>query len=99
VAGIGFGDGATEVLATGIAAVSRARDFEEAVYPPASLGGAADARAAISGAIAGAALGVAGIPQPLIDGLEGRMYITLAAPWFFQTIQLRSSWWRSGPRG
>ncbi|MGD9713698.1 MAG: ADP-ribosylglycohydrolase family protein, partial [Thermomicrobiales bacterium] len=93
---IGFGDDVVSVLTTALAAVARAKTFEEGVFMAATPGGAADSRAAIAGAILGAAHGTAGIPQNLIDGLEGRMYIMLAAPWFFQTIQLRGSFWRSG---
>ena len=80
-----------------IAAAALAHDFESGVYAAASLGGAADSRAAIAGALLGGEHGTVGIPQPLIDGLEGRMYIMLAAPWFAQTIQLKSSFWRSAP--
>ena len=65
-----------------------ANHFEDAVFTAASAGGAADARAALAGALAGAHFGAGGIPQTLIDGLEGRIYLTLAAPWFYRTIQL-----------
>lgn len=92
----GFGDDAVPVVLSALAAAAMATDFESGVVAAASLGGAADSRAAIAGAILGAATGTAGLPQPLIDGLEGRMYLMLAAPWFFQTIQLKGSFWRSG---
>ncbi len=92
----GFGDGAVPVVLSSVASAAKASDFESGVYAAAALGGAADSRAAIAGAILGAASGTAGLPQPLIDGLEGRMYLMLAAPWFFQTIQLKGSFWRSG---
>jgi ADP-ribosylglycohydrolase len=86
---IGYGNAAAQVVAGAIVAASRAGGFEDAVFLAASQGGAADARAAIAGALAGAAFGTAGIPQALIDGLESRVYVMLAAPWFYQTIQLR----------
>jgi len=92
---IGFGDGAGQVVATAILTVGKAGTFEDAVFAAASQGGAADARGAIAGALAGAAFGTEGIPQSLIDGLEGRVYLMLAAPWFYQTIQLRNSFDRS----
>ncbi|CAN5796969.1 hypothetical protein BH24CHL4_BH24CHL4_14660 [soil metagenome] len=96
---IGYGDGADQVVATAIVAAANAERFEDAVFVAASQGGASDARAAIAGALAGAAFGTAGIPQSLIDGLEGRVYVMLAAPWFYQTIQLRNAFEQQAPQG
>ncbi|HET9658992.1 MAG TPA: ADP-ribosylglycohydrolase family protein, partial [Thermomicrobiales bacterium] len=79
---------AVDVIRTGIGAFARAQRFEDAVFTAASAGGATDARAALAGALAGAHFGAGGIPQTLIDELEGRIYLTLAAPWFYRTIQL-----------
>jgi ADP-ribosyl-[dinitrogen reductase] hydrolase len=66
-----------------------ADSLEVAVLTAASLGGASDSRGAIAGALRGAADGIAAIPQSLIDSLEGRIYISLAAPWFFRSAQRR----------
>lgn len=82
------GNAAIDVITSGIVAFSSADRFEDAVFAAASAGGAADARAALAGGLAGAHLGAGGIPQTLIDQLEGRIYLTLAAPWFYRTIQL-----------
>jgi ADP-ribosylglycohydrolase len=79
---------AIDVIITAIDAFTRAQRFEDAVFAAASAGGSADARAALAGALAGAHFGAGGIPQMLIDQLEGRIYLTLAAPWFYRTIQL-----------
>ncbi len=45
---------------------------------------------ALAGAILGAAFGVSQIPQYLIDGLDARIYLSLAAPWFFRAAQRRA---------
>jgi ADP-ribosylglycohydrolase len=99
IAAVGYGDAAEQVVAGAILTVSQTARFEDAVFAAASQGGAADARAAVAGAFAGAAHGTAGIPQPLIDGLEGRVYVMLAAPWFYQTIQLRNAFARQNEPG
>jgi ADP-ribosylglycohydrolase len=78
----------SRVIMSAIDAFAKARRFEDAVFAAANQGGAADARAALAGALAGAHFGAGGIPQQLIDDLEGRIYLTLAAPWFYRTIQL-----------
>lgn len=98
VARIGYGDSAAQVVATAILAAAKTETFQDAVFAAASQGGAAGARGAIAGALAGAAFGTGGIPQSLIDGLEGRVYVMLAAPWFCQTIQLRNSFGQSMPQ-
>jgi ADP-ribosylglycohydrolase len=67
-----------------------APDFASVVLTAVNSGGATDSVAAIAGALAGAAGGVNAIPQQLIDGLEGRIYVSLAAPWFFRAVLLRS---------
>jgi ADP-ribosylglycohydrolase len=84
------GNSAVDVIVSGTAAFARADRFEDAVFAAASAGGAADSRAALAGALAGAHFGSGGIPQTLIDRLEGRIYLTLAAPWFYRTVQLLS---------
>jgi len=82
------GDAAVDAVVSGIGAFALANRFEDAVFAAAAAGGATDSRAALAGALAGAHFGAGGIPQMLIDELEGRIYLTLAAPWFYRTIQL-----------
>lgn len=67
-----------------------ASTFEEAVFQAVNLGGAADSRGAIAGALAGARFGAEGVPQELINDLEGRIYVSLAAPWFYKSAQRRA---------
>lgn len=68
----------------------RAQTFEEAIFESVNLGGATDSRGAIAGALAGAKFGAEGVPQRLIDELEGRIYVSLAAPWFYKSAQRRA---------
>lgn len=82
------GKSALDVVTSGIAAFVLADRFEDAVFAAAAVGGAADSRGTLAGALAGAHFGAGGIPQMLIDDLQGRIYLTLAAPWFYRTIQL-----------
>ena len=56
-----------------------ANDFESAVLHAVNGGGQNQARAMLTGALAGAQTGLAGIPQNFIDGLEdGRVLLQLA---------------------
>jgi ADP-ribosyl-[dinitrogen reductase] hydrolase len=87
---LGTGPEAAPVVASALYAAMSAATFEDAVFTAVNAGGATDARAAIAGAIAGAALGAGGIPQRLIDDMEGRIYVSLAAPWFYRTVLRRS---------
>ncbi len=87
---IGTGLDAASVVATACLAATTAGVFEEAVFAAVNAGGATDTRGALAGALAGAFFGASGIPQPLIDDLEGRIYLSLAAPWFFRTAQRRA---------
>ena len=82
------GNAAIDVVTSGVGAFVLAHRFEDAVFAAAAAGGAADSRGALAGALAGAHFGAGGIPQMLIDDLQGRIYLTLAAPWFYRTIQL-----------
>lgn len=70
--------------------VRNARTFEDAVLPVVHGGGEASAFGAIAGGIAGAKFGASGIPQPLIDDLDARIYLSMAAPWFFRTVLRRA---------
>jgi ADP-ribosyl-[dinitrogen reductase] hydrolase len=69
--------------------VSESETFEQAVLATATAGGDADAASAIAGGIAGARFGASGIPQHLIDDLDARIYLSLAAPWFYRTALRR----------
>jgi len=84
------GEQAADVVATATAAAAGAESLPAAVFEAVNLGGASDSRGAISGAIAGARWGISGIPQSVIDGLEGRIYISLAVPWFYRTALRRA---------
>jgi len=64
--------------------------IEEAVSAAAGLGGATNEKGALAGALEGARVGASGIPQDLIDGLDARIYLTLAAPWFYRAAQRRA---------
>lgn len=99
----GTGLAAVESVPAALAAAMLESVFEDAVFAAVNAGGATDTVGALTGALAGAANGASGIPQELIDGLEGRIYVSLAAPWFHkaarhragQLIDLRP---RHGPR-
>lgn len=86
----GTGLAATEAIPAAFAAAMTEPVFEGAVFAAIAAGGATDTGGALTGALAGAAVGASGIPQPLIDGLEGRIYISLAAPWFFKAARQRA---------
>lgn len=64
--------------------------FERAVLTAANLPGDASAIAAMTGALGGAWLGAKALPLTLVDGLEGRMYILMAAPALYRTAQRRA---------
>jgi ADP-ribosyl-[dinitrogen reductase] hydrolase len=82
-------DGLTQTITEAFRIAVEADSLESAVLTAVNVGEAADSRGAIAGAIRGAADGIAAIPQRLIDALEGRIYISLAAPWFFRSAQRR----------
>ncbi|MGC4105920.1 MAG: ADP-ribosylglycohydrolase family protein [Thermomicrobiales bacterium] len=63
--------------------------FEDALFARVAQGADADTAGAIVGAIAGARFGASGIPQHLIDELDARMYLSLAAPLFYRTARRR----------
>lgn len=70
--------------------VRQASTFEEAVYPVIQAGGEAAALGALAGGLAGAYFGASGIPQKLIDDLDARIYLSMAAPWFYRTVMRRA---------
>lgn len=65
-------------------------DFGQAVLAAANLPGDASAIAAMTGALCGAWSGAKALPVTLVDGLEGRMYILMAAPALYRTAQRRA---------
>ncbi|MBO9350475.1 MAG: ADP-ribosylglycohydrolase family protein [Thermomicrobium sp.] len=80
-----------EVVATALAAFAAAPDdFLRAVSIAVNAGGATDTRGAITGALAGAALGAGALPPALLDGLEGRPYLEMAARALFHAAQQRA---------
>lgn len=81
---------AEHVVPIAVAATVLGHRFEDAVFAAVEVGGASDTRGALTGALAGASGGAAGIPQTLIDGLEGRIYVSLAAPWFYKAARQRA---------
>ena len=90
LAGTGTGIAAVESVPAALAAAMLEPVFEDAVFAAVNAGGAADTVGALTGALAGAANGASGIPQGLIDGLEGRIYVSLAAPWFHKAARQRA---------
>jgi ADP-ribosylglycohydrolase len=86
----GTGLNAIESVPAAFAAAMTEPVFENAVFAAVNAGGATDTVGALTGALAGAAGGASGIPQALIDGLEGRIYVSLAAPWFHKAARQRA---------
>jgi ADP-ribosylglycohydrolase len=87
---LGTGVDATQSVPASLLAAMMEPVFEHAVFAAVNAGGATDTVGALTGALAGAAGGASGIPQSLIDGLEGRIYISLAAPWFHKAGRQRA---------
>jgi ADP-ribosylglycohydrolase len=73
-------------LMSALTVVETATAFEDVLERAVAPGGATDTRAALAAAIYGAHHGSGVIPQRLIDGLESRIFVSLAAPWFYRTI-------------
>ncbi len=89
IRGLATGTSEQQVVA-GLLAVVGGASFEDAVFTAVNAGGPADAIGAIAGALAGAYHGIGAIPQWLIDGLGGRIYVSLAAPWFRRAALYRA---------
>lgn len=83
-------DARSETVRDIVLSVKASGIFEDSVLATVSNGGDADAMGALAGAVAGARFGASGIPQELIDGLDARIYVSLAAPWFFRTTMRRA---------
>lgn len=90
LARLGTGAAAAESVASAFYAAMATTVFEDAVFSAVNAGGGTDTVGGIAGALAGAAGGASGIPQRLIDELEGRIYVSLAAPWFYRIAQRRT---------
>jgi ADP-ribosylglycohydrolase len=90
LAAIGHSDDVAEVVAAALYLfAARVDDFEGAVLIAANAGGASDAVGAIVGALAGAWVGGRALPERLVEGLESRMYVLMAAPALYRTAQRR----------
>ncbi len=84
-------DGHVETLiADVVRLVQDASTFEDAIAFGIGLGGRTNEIGALAGAIAGGSAGASGIPQDLIDGLDARIYLSLAAPWFYRAAVRRA---------
>ena len=88
---IDVGAGVATVVARALHAfVLGEGDFARSLKIAFAGGGATHLTGAITGALCGAHLGARGIDQGLIDGLEGRAYVLMAAPALLRTAQLRA---------
>lgn len=87
---IGFSGPVADELVAMANLVKNANAFEDAVLPVVRKGGDAATMGAIAGGIAGARFGAAGLPQFLIDDLDARIYLSMAAPWFYRTAMKRA---------
>lgn len=88
---LGTGGYVAESVASAMFLFSRyAEDFRTAVVEAANTGGATSSIGTITGALCGAWIGAANIPVDLVDGLDGRMYILMAAPTVLRVAQLRA---------
>lgn len=65
-------------------------DFSAAVLTAVNAGGDADTVAAMTGALVGTRGGGPALPPELVDGLEARMYILVAAPGLYRMAQRRA---------
>lgn len=77
-------------LRTILEASSLAESFSGGLGEIVAHGGEADSAGAIAGGLLGTVFGASGIPQSLIDDLDARIYLTLAAPWFYRTAVRRA---------
>jgi ADP-ribosylglycohydrolase len=84
-------EAASGVVHAAVLIASQASDPISPLIESVNLGGATSSRSAITGAIVGAFFGAGSIPQEWIDASEGRVYLLLAAPWFFRTMQFKYS--------
>jgi ADP-ribosylglycohydrolase len=71
-------------------AVRQAETFVSGLKPILIGSGDLLSAGAIGGALLGTRFGASGIPQTLIDDLDARIYLSLAAPWFYRTAVMRA---------
>ncbi len=64
--------------------------FEPIAFAAANAGGATSSIGSIAGALSGVWTGAANIDPDLVEGLDGRMYILMAAPTLLRVAQLRA---------
>jgi ADP-ribosylglycohydrolase len=77
---------AIQALISALDIAGSSSSFQDGLERSVVLGGATDARSTLVGALFGGHHGSAAIPQELIDGLEARIYVSLAVPWFYRTV-------------
>lgn len=88
---IGRGSTLSEVVARACYLVARAPDdFSGTVLRAVNSGADASACGALAGALCGAWVGARAIPTDLVDGLDGRVYLLMAAPALYRTAQRRA---------
>lgn len=88
---IGPGGSLAEAIARALYLFGRhANDFASSVLAAANSGRHGAAVGAMTGALVGARVGARALPLSLVEGLEGRMYILMAAPALFRTAQRRA---------
>lgn len=88
---IGTSGYVAESVAAALYLVERyAGALEPIVFAAANAGGATSAIASIAGALAGVWTGASNIDPDLVEGLDGRMYILMAAPTLLRVAQLRA---------
>ena len=84
-------DDAASVVAAALHATAQGRgDFEAAAQTVCDLGGATHLTGAIAGALCGAYRGASALRPDLVEGLEGRAYVLMAAPALLRTAQMRA---------
>ncbi len=88
--GLGSDSDVERELAAILEIAGESDSFVNGLSSVVSRGGEADSAGAIAGAVLGARFGASGIPQDLIDSLDARIYLTLAAPWFYRTAVRRA---------
>lgn len=82
--------GERKIIADLLERATSGQPFDEVVFGAVNALRPADSAGALAGALAGAFVGASGIPQRLIDGLEARVYLSLAAPWLYKTAARRA---------
>lgn len=65
-------------------------DFRATVLAAANQGGATSTVGALAGALSGAWVGARALPLDLVEGLDGRMYLLMAAPTLLRVAQMRA---------